>query len=349
MNLGGAGRGRVAIGACAGVVCMLLPGVANATGSYTGSPTSASVAETVSPSGWYQTDAVHLTLTATDTDAGVKAIGVKDDSTNPGFCIAPSSGTGTVTPYPTTMSETITVRGAADCPVEFWAVDGNGNTETHHTIGLKIDNSPPHIEISTGPITGTDTSTWSDSPVWIGSISCDDNYLYGPPSYPLQSGCAGPPSYSVDGATSVPFSSGFYLREGRHDLAMVASDNAGNQAQLDRHYFVDLTAPSVTFESPPEGLVIGPALLSARASDPNLADGTPGSGVHTVTFFVSNVANQTQGPNAYPGNETISDTWTATADLPTGVYQVITEGMDLAGNTTYTSQTIITVVSPPGT
>ncbi len=139
-----------------------------------------------------------------------------------------------------------------------------------------------------------------------------------------------------------------YLREGRHDLAVAAVDNAGNPSQLDSKYSVDLTAPSATFDSPPGGLVVGPAVLSAQASDPNLADGTAGSGVHTVTFVVSPVANPTQGTTVYPSSETVSGTWTATADLPTGVYQVVTECTDLAGNTTYTPQATITVVPAPG-
>lgn len=338
---------RMALGLAAGLAWLVAPGVANASGLYAGAPTTASVAETMSPSGWYQTDSVHLTLTATDTDAGVKAIAVQDDGTNPGWCIAPSDASTTIPPYPTTMTVTVEVRGPADCPVEYWAIDGNGNAEAHQSIDLKIDDRAPNIGLSTSTLTGNDVPVWSNSSVWIGSITCDDNYLAAPPAYPAQSGCTGSPDYSLDGAPAVPFSSAFYVREGRHDLLMSASDNAGNTAQLDRKLLVDLTPPNVTFDSPPHGLIVGPAVLSAQAFDPNLADGTLGSGVNLVAFVVSSVINPSQGSATYQASETAPGTWTATADLPTGVYHVEAEGMDLAGNTTWTPQTTVTVVSVP--
>jgi hypothetical protein len=80
--------------------------------------------------------------------------------------------------------------------------------------------------------------------------------------------------------------------EGRHDLSGYCHDAAGNVAKGGTEVLIDLTPPQTEGAVDPptpnglKGWYISPVTVTLTATDPDLADGTPGSGVAVTQYRI---------------------------------------------------------------
>jgi len=97
--------------------------------------------------------------------------------------------------------------------ISFYSVDVHGNTESTKSETLRIDKTPPSLDIS---VSGTQQSGWYTSPVVVTLSGSDDlsglNKII----------------YKVDYEPWADYSGSFTLTEGEHRLWAYAVDNAGN-------------------------------------------------------------------------------------------------------------------------
>lgn len=156
------------------------------------------------PSGWSAGPAT-VRLTASDEASGVAAIGWRLT----GATQATGSAAGAVAEF------TVTADGATE--IEYWAVDGAGNTGVARQARVRVDATPPEVSVE-GLVDG---GTYHAADVGDAAYSCAD-------------GVSGVMSCVGSTAIGQPLPS----EVGGHALVVEAVDEAGNRASITVHYTV---------------------------------------------------------------------------------------------------------------
>jgi hypothetical protein len=147
---------------------------------------------------------VTVTLTANDNLSGVAATNWSLDGA--------ATQTGTSVPVAT----------EGDHVLSFWSVDKAGNTETTHTIHVRIDKTPPTISDAESP--PANVNGWNNSSVTV-TFTCGDA-LSGVAS------CTAPQNVTAEGKAQV--------------VTGTAVDNAGNTANDPVSVNIDETKPTIS-------------------------------------------------------------------------------------------------------
>lgn len=155
---------------------------------------------------WYISN-VGISLTATDSDSGVKEIHYSIDGTE--TVVAGSSA-----------SFTISVDG--EHPVGYYAVDNAGNTETAHPLSIKIDQTAPTVTALSSP--APNAAGWNNTNVTV-TFTCNDA------TSGIES-CQAPVEVASEGAGQV--------------ISGAAKDFAGLTATTSATVNIDKTVPVIT-------------------------------------------------------------------------------------------------------
>jgi len=227
----------------------------------------------------WRTTAATVTLSATDAHSFVSATRYR---------INGSAVTTYTAPFSVSAEGTNTI--------EYWSVDGAGNTETTKTATVRIDKTAPAVSDDS-------SSAWAKGPVTLHVTSLD-----------TASGGASV-VYSTDGsAPSLPYTGSIVIgAEGTTTVKYQATDSLGNATSVRTATVrVDDTAPSSSDDAP-TGWISGTAnvhLTSTDAlsgvtgisftldgSDPVTYE-TPitvsGEGTHTITYAATDAAGNTE-------------------------------------------------------
>jgi hypothetical protein len=151
---------------------------------------------------------VTVTLTATDNLSGVDATHYTVDGG--------TTQTGT--------SVLLTDEGVHT--VQVWSVDNAGNTETAHSVTVKIDKTAPSITFTQAPV--PNSAGWNNGNVTV-TFTCSDA-LSGIVS------CTGPQHVTTEGAGQ--------------SVTGTASDNAGNSSSASTSLNIDKTPPTISGSIP---------------------------------------------------------------------------------------------------
>ena len=154
------------------------------------------------PSSWNNVD-VNVSLLASDALSGVAATHY--------ILGGGSIQTGTSVPISTEGTHTL----------EYWSVDNAGNAETHKTVNVKIDKTPPSINHSVSPAA---VNGWNNTAVTV-TFECSDGGSG-------ISSCTAPQTVTTEGKDQ--------------SVTGTAVDNAGNSATDPAKVSVDLTKPTIS-------------------------------------------------------------------------------------------------------
>jgi len=167
---------------------------------------TAPVTNASAPPAWNNVD-VTVDLSASDGLSGVGATYYKLD------------GGGTQT-YSSISKPSFVTEGVHT--LEYWSVDNAGNEESHHTIPVQIDKTPPTIQANRSP--GPNAQGWNNSTVTVSFVCADalSGIASCEPDHVIAAEGANQP---VDGT---------------------ATDNAGNSATGHTSVSLDTTAPNIS-------------------------------------------------------------------------------------------------------
>jgi hypothetical protein len=157
---------------------------------------------------WANTN-VTLNLSATDALSGVAATHYVVDSGS------------------TQTGDSVLISDEGTHTVQFWSVDHAGNTETAHTVTVKLDKTAPSITVAQAP--DANGAGWNKSDVTV-TFTCGDS-LSGVAS------CTSPQTITTEGAGQ--------------NVAGLALDNAGNSASASTTVNIDKTPPTINGVYPP--------------------------------------------------------------------------------------------------
>jgi outer membrane protein assembly factor BamB len=184
--------------------------------------TNAAVSGTTGPGGWYSS-AAQVSLSATDTPAGVQASYYKVDA-------------GAVQTY----AGPFTVSANGQHTIQYWSVDAASNTEGAHSLVVGIDNVAPVVSATANPssanknphpvnvtISGNGTDTISG--VFSASYSVIDEYGVTQPSGPVTLQGNGNYSFTL----SLPATKNGSDKDGHlYTIVVQAKDRAGNSTSV---------------------------------------------------------------------------------------------------------------------
>ncbi len=199
-----------------------------------------SVKGTVGQNGWY-VSTVHLYLSAHDATSGVKAIY---------YAIGDSSSL----PY----SGPITLSNDGVYKLTYYAVDFAGNSETHHSIVVKIDREAPTLAI----VAPEENAILSGNVTL--SVKSSDTNMQGV-YYSIDSGSW--IALSHEGAIWSAMLNTLNYDDGKHVIRFVANDSAGNTAYSNMTVSVDNKEPTLVNINVPTGIVSGITTISVEVSD----------------------------------------------------------------------------------
>jgi hypothetical protein len=308
-------------------------------------------AYTVEETGWSTSEGTHtVTVTATDVygNVGSASVTYTVDNTPPNTTIAlvgtlvggwytgdvlvdlqatdPGAGSGfNRIEYKlgdgawTTYSESLTISADGVTTLSYRAIDNVGNVEDTQTADIRIDTTPPSLDIALTGIAGD--NGWYVSQVMVTLTGGDD-----------VSGLSFV-EYSLDGSTWTQYIAPFWIsNDGTYTLECVARDLAGNFYLLEENIKIDQTPPVITAWREPEANTLGwnntSVTASYTASDATSGLASSASGEHT---FNTEGAGQFYTFTVYdnagnPASATVSGVnidWTppttvASLDGPTG-------------------------------
>ena len=243
--------------------------------------TTASVAGPQGPNGAYTADP-QVTLNPTDADGAGDLAGTfyTIDGTQYSYAGAPFA-----------------VPGDGNHMVTYWSTDRHFNTESAHSLSLKIDTSAPTT--TSGLLGKLGNAGWYRSPVQV-TLNASD---------PDGGADVANTSYTLDGTTPKAYSGPFRISTtGAHAISFHSVDQAGNAESAKTVSFNEDVSPPVTAASVTTGSKTNVAL---SATD-------QGSGVLTTRFIFDGGAQHT-----YSGPITI----------PPGPHALAFWSIDVAGNT----------------
>jgi hypothetical protein len=272
--------------------------------------TTVGISPEPNPGGWNRSDPT-VSLTAVDNPggSGVASITYSADGANP---ITAQTVSGSAASFQITAEGTTTVT--------YYARDVAGNTESAHTLVVKLDKTPPRVTTTRTP--SPNANGWSNTPVTVHFATADDG-----------SGLAGPATADVtvsgEGANQ-SVSETFVDVAGNETTATVAPIN------------IDRTAPTLTCSVDPSVLWPPNHKLVPVMTQIAVADALSGPGRFALVSVVSS-----EPDNGLRDGDTSGDiqAWTvgapATAGLlraersgsgPGRIYTLTYSGEDLAGN-----------------
>jgi hypothetical protein len=222
--------------------------------------------DATAPAGWNNTD-VTVKLAGHDALSGVKATFYALDG-------------GAQQPYDPAVGIPISAQGMHS--LEFWSVDNADNVETHKTVPVKIDKTPPSITHTLSPL--PNLNGWNNSNVTIHFVCAD------------QSNLSGIASCTPDQVIST---------EGKDQITTgTAKDNAGNTATDPASVSIDKTSPTITASRDrapnANGWYRDNVTVSFTCSDPAPAPGIAPSGIDTCSApkDLGEASNQTASGTA---------------------------------------------------
>ena len=162
-------------------------------------PTTSAVA----PTGWNNTS-VTVNLNATDNLSGVFAT----------YYIVDGGAQQ--------MGTSVAFSAEGDHTLQYWSVDNAGNTETAHTIHVKIDKTPPTL--IPGQTPPANSFNWNNSNVTV-SFTCSD---------------------ALSGVATCPASQTVTTEGAGQQVSGTATDNAGNSATAYYSVNIDKTKPTIS-------------------------------------------------------------------------------------------------------
>lgn len=163
--------------------------------------------------GWWRSD-VRVTLSATDTDTGVAATMKSVDGA----------------PF-TRYIDPFVIAGDGPHTLQYYSVDGAGNTEELRSAALKIDATPPEVSAS-AECSLAGNGGWCRGAVSMSSSASDATSGVASLGCVLDGTAAACPGLSV-------------ASDGAHEVSVTATDHAGNGATATIGFKVDATPPSV--------------------------------------------------------------------------------------------------------
>ena len=206
-----------------------------------------------------------------------------------------------------TYANPFSVSGEGDHVITYWGVDGVNNTETAHSLTIKIDASAPTVQLS---VTGTaGTNGWYVSPSVQVELVVTDSLSGVAATY-----------YGFDGGMTQTYAGPFTLNgSAQHQINIAAVDKVSNLTEQSRTVKIDSVGPTTQSSvsgSSSNGYYNGQAQVSLTASD-NLSgvantyyriDGgatqtysqgfnVSGDGAHGVAFWSVDVAGNTANSN----------------------------------------------------
>jgi RHS repeat-associated protein len=197
--------------------------------------TAATPSGTAGLSGWY-VGPVTVALAATDNLAGVRATYYALDG-------------GTALAY----GGPILVSGDGAHTLSYWSIDRADNEETHHSLTVRIDTTPPALTVASpapGLLTNhnvTVTGQVTDATSGVAALTAQVDG--GPVANVPFDGQTGAFSYT----TGLPVD---HTADGSHTVHLVGTDVAGNVSTRDVTFTLDTVSPTVTVTSPAPGVLV---------------------------------------------------------------------------------------------
>ncbi len=212
--------------------------------------------------GWFTGSPAGGTVSATDATSGVAFYTCTDNGGN--LAVGPGGA--------------LSLTGDGTHAISCTATDNAGNQSAAATTTVKVDATPPTLDLSFTP---NGSNGWFTTPTATGAVTASDAI-----SGVATLGC------TVDGSP-VALGTGGALAvngEGTHTVSCTATDNAGNQSTATATVRIDSTAPeaSLRLAPPPSGTA------------PHLA--VTGSDTGSDPTTVTPAACTTQGPRHGPGD-----------------------------------------------
>jgi len=193
--------------------------------------------------------------------------------------------------------------GEGNNSLTYWALSSWGDSSTMGTSSAKVDTVSPNVGLDVGGSSGS--NGWFTSPVTLTPTGSDS---------PPGSGLAGT-FLSVDGGAWQPSTT---LNEGVYNIAVSASDNAGNVSNSSATIYVDTTTPSIDLAvngtTGSSGWYVSKTTITASASDAT-------SGVALLEFKADSGAYQS---------------YTSPVSFSDGHHTIQFKATDAAGNFTET-------------
>jgi large repetitive protein len=223
---------------------------------------SGAVVQSPDSAGWYNTP-VTVHWTASDAVSGI------DPTTEPPDTVVAGQGAN--------QSALASVSNLA------------GLSTTASVGGIDIDTTPPVTSIVGAP------TTWTNQGVTL-TLSATDNLSGVAATY-----------YSLDGAAPVEGTSIAITTEGRHTVSYWSVDRAGNtESPRTTQVLIDESAPTISYSTSPVANGSGwnntPVTVTFSCADPNLADGSAGSG---LTSCSTPGGTSTLTPGSASGNVSV--------------------------------------------
>jgi hypothetical protein len=269
--------------------------------------TGSAVSGTTGANGWY-VSAVQISLSASDNSSGVQNSYYQVDG-------------GTVQTYGSPFS----ISANGQHTLDYWSVDGAGNTEAHQSRTVRIDTTSPVTGSAVAGTTGM--NGWYVSAVQV-SLGASDNVSGLQASY-----------YQVDGGSAQTYTSPFSISaNGPHTIEFWSVDAAGNtEAHQTRTVRIDTAAPvtgaAVSGTAGTNGWYASAVQVSLSAADNSSGvqasyyqvDGGPvqtyanpfsisANGQHTVQYWSVDAAGNSEGAHSLVfGVDTGAPVVTATA------------------------------------
>ena len=278
-------------------------------------PSTTAILPGVSQNQEWFTNAVPVTLSASDNLSGVA---------NTFYTINGGA--------PQTYSATFTLSADGVYALEYWSVDIAGNTETHKTRTVRIDSTAPVTQASASGTAGT--NGWFRSAVQV-SLSATDNLSGVQNSF-----------YQVDGGAAQTYTGAFVLSTlGQHTVNYWSVDNLNNtEATHSLLVKIDNASPVVTAAANPSTAPKGPRPVTVTISG-SVTDAV--SGLASASFNVIDEYGTTQpsGSVTVQANGSYSFTLSLPAskqgnDKDGHLYTIVVSASDQAGNSASATTTL---------
>lgn len=233
-----------------------------------------------------------------------------------------------------TYSSTFSIESDGVYTIEFWSVDGAGNTEAHKTRTVRIDSTAPVTEAFTSGTAGT--NGWHRSAVQV-SLFATDN-LSGVQST----------FYRVDGGATQTYAGPFVISAmGQRTVEYWSVDNLNNtEGTPSLAINIDTVGPVVTAAANPSTAPKRPqpGTVTVSGSVTDAVSGFSGASFNVIDEY--GVAQPSGAVTVQP-NGTYSFTLTLPAtkqgsDKNGHLYTIIVTGVDQAGNSA-TATTTLTI------
>ncbi|HSP28976.1 MAG TPA: hypothetical protein VLN74_10550, partial [Ilumatobacteraceae bacterium] len=275
----------------------------------------AATVEVILPTTGWASGPVDVTITATDSGAGVKAID----------CSGCENAVLTINPVTGVASKKITVSAEGVTTISATATDNVGNVSAPSTADVRIDTTAPQVRVAPA------TTPWSATPVDVTITATDTGSGVASINYDCGTGTCTEISSIPDPGTGVASKVVRVSSGGITTVSATATDNVGKlSAPATAAVQVDLTDPTITsFSVTPD------------------ADGdgiyTLGEAV-TATFTCADAPSGLASCELFDGTSPVAPPFTIDTSIA-GTHQLTVRATDLAGRTTTSAPITVTVAT----